>query len=58
MPVGLNAAPGHLDGRAIVTIRMLAADALQAANSGHPGLPMRAAAPAFVRAPSPCWRRR
>ena len=34
--------------RAINTIRFLSADAVQAANSGHPGLPMGAAAMAFV----------
>ncbi|MYW93979.1 transketolase, partial [Amycolatopsis rubida] len=36
------------DALAITTIRMLAADAVQAAGSGHPGLPMGAAAPAWV----------
>lgn len=34
--------------RAINTIRFLAADAVQTANSGHPGLPMGAAAMAFT----------
>ncbi len=34
--------------RAINTIRFLAADAVQQANSGHPGLPMGAAAMAFT----------
>ncbi len=34
--------------RAINTIRFLSADAVQQANSGHPGLPMGAAAMAFV----------
>ena len=34
--------------KAINTIRMLAADAVQQANSGHPGLPMGAADMAFV----------
>lgn len=33
---------------AVNTIRMLAADAVQEANSGHPGLPMGMAAAAFV----------
>ena len=37
-----------LENRAINTIRFLAADAVQKANSGHPGLPMGAAAMAFV----------
>jgi len=37
-----------LDRLAINTIRFLAADAVQAANSGHPGLPMGAAAAAYV----------
>ncbi len=34
--------------RAINTIRFLSADAVQQANSGHPGLPMGSAAMAFV----------
>jgi len=37
-----------LDSRCINTIRMLSADAVQAADSGHPGLPMGFATPAFV----------
>ncbi len=37
-----------LTNRAINTIRFLSADAVQQANSGHPGLPMGAAAMAFV----------
>ena len=37
-----------LDALAINTIRFLAADAVQHANSGHPGLPMGAAAMAYV----------
>jgi len=34
--------------RSINTIRFLAADAVQQANSGHPGLPMGAASLAYV----------
>ncbi|RIK29965.1 MAG: transketolase [Anaerolineae bacterium] len=37
-----------LQSRAINTIRFLSADAVQKANSGHPGLPMGAAAMAFA----------
>ncbi len=37
-----------LQARAINTIRFLAADAVQQANSGHPGLPMGGAAMAFA----------
>jgi transketolase len=37
-----------LDDLCINTIRMLSADAIQQANSGHPGLPMGAAAMAFT----------
>lgn len=37
-----------LENRAINTIRFLSADAVQAANSGHPGLPMGAAAIAYT----------
>jgi transketolase len=37
-----------LENRAINTIRFLAADAVQKANSGHPGLPMGAAAMAYT----------
>jgi transketolase len=38
----------ELDQLAINTIRMLAVDAVQKANSGHPGLPMDSAAMAYV----------
>ncbi|WP_300007483.1 transketolase [Pseudonocardia sp.] len=44
----LAPAPDDVDGRAVATIRMLAADAVQAANSGHPGLPLGAAVPAWA----------
>jgi len=37
-----------LDQRCINTIRLLAADAIQKAESGHPGMPMGAAAMAYV----------
>ena len=38
----------ELENRCINTIRMLSADAVEKANSGHPGMPMGAAAAAFV----------
>ncbi len=41
-------ASNELENRAINAIRFLAADAVQKANSGHPGLPMGAAAMAFT----------
>ena len=37
-----------VENRAINTIRFLAADAVQKANSGHPGLPMGAASMAYI----------
>lgn len=40
--------PTAIDQRCINTIRFLAADAVQRAHSGHPGLPMGAAAMAYV----------
>ena len=52
-----------LDERAIKTIRFLSVDPVQQANSGHPGLPMGAAAMAYVlwgrflrhNPRNPCW---
>jgi transketolase len=41
-------APGELDQLAVTTLRLLAADAVQAAGSGHPGLPLGAAPAAWV----------
>jgi transketolase len=40
--------PGNIDQLAVNTIRMLAADAVQKANSGHPGTPMDAAPTAYA----------
>jgi transketolase len=44
----MSRATDHLDQTCINTIRMLAADAVQKAKSGHPGMPMGAAAMAYV----------
>ena len=38
----------HIDERSVCTLRALAMDAIEAANSGHPGLPMGMADAAFV----------
>ncbi len=43
-----RAVSADLQARAINTLRFLSADAVQQANSGHPGLPMGAAAMAFT----------
>lgn len=43
-----RAVSASLQSRAINTLRFLSADAVQQANSGHPGLPMGAAAMAFT----------
>ncbi|UCH04625.1 MAG: transketolase, partial [Candidatus Thorarchaeota archaeon] len=40
--------PSDLETRAINTIRFLSADAVQTANSGHPGMPMGTAAMAYA----------
>jgi transketolase len=40
--------PSELENLSINTIRILSADAVQNANSGHPGMPMGAAAMAYV----------
>src|SRR3954470_8809408 len=47
MPVAV-ATDRSLETIAINTIRMLSIDAIQQANSGHPGLPMGAASMAYV----------
>jgi transketolase len=44
----LTVPASHLDELAINTIRFLAVDAVQQANSGHPGMPMGAAAMAYT----------
>ena len=42
------AAPPRLDELCINTLRFLAVDMVQKANSGHPGLPMGSAAMAYA----------
>src|SRR5664279_1293247 len=48
MTTSLNLDPAQLDQLAINTIRFLSVDAVEKANSGHPGLPMGAAPMAYV----------
>ncbi|MBV6273615.1 transketolase [Alcaligenaceae bacterium CGII-47] len=49
MPItSSNPAPSALDALCINTLRFLAVDTVQQANSGHPGLPLGAAAMAYV----------
>jgi len=48
MITALSLYPGQLDQQSINTIRFLSVDAVEKANSGHPGLPMGAAPMAYV----------
>ncbi len=45
---GADVLTDEVDRQAITTLRLLAADAVQSANSGHPGLPLGAASLAWV----------
>jgi transketolase len=47
-PPAVPADPADLPRRAVDTIRMLAVDAVQAADSGHPGMPMGCAPMAYL----------
>jgi transketolase len=48
LSLGRAAGPGAVDRLCVDTIRTLAMDAVQAANSGHPGMPMAMAPVAYV----------
>jgi len=48
VPPAVPADPSDLPRRAVDTIRMLAIDGVQAANSGHPGMPMGCAPMAYL----------
>ena len=48
MPSALNSDIDDVDGLCINTIRMLSVDAVQRAESGHPGMPMGAATMAYI----------